>query len=247
MPLRTRSALSGAVAATVPMAAASACVMKNSGQGPRNQATMSGKSGSGKAELGDASGTKVALVRGGAHPYFQPWKTAGAEAKKEYQLGDVTFDETADWDQQKQNNLFSALAARGPVSAVTPQLGAVDRAPSLPFASTLCGACYDACPVRINLPEVLAHLRAEVVECTRRGRRLPTRGAVAMKAVGAVLDSPAALAAAQRAGRVATRLVGRDGRIRWLPGPFSGWSDARDTVSPQAESSRTWWRKNREQ
>ncbi|AUA07998.1 L-fuconate dehydratase [Streptomyces malaysiensis subsp. malaysiensis] len=50
---------------------------------------------------------------GGAHPYFQPWKSAGADAKKTYRLGGVTFDETAEWDQQKQNNLLSTLAARG--------------------------------------------------------------------------------------------------------------------------------------
>ncbi|MFC5668496.1 lactate utilization protein B, partial [Kitasatospora misakiensis] len=49
----------------------------------------------------------------------------------------------------------------GPIGAVlTPQLVGVENAASLPFASTLCGACYDACPVKINIPEVLAHLRA---------------------------------------------------------------------------------------
>lgn len=56
----------------------------------------------------------------------------------------------------------------GPIGAVlTPQLVGVEHAASLPFASTLCGACYDACPVKINIPEVLTHLRAEVVEAKR--------------------------------------------------------------------------------
>src|SRR5258705_6593311 len=56
---------------------------------------------------------KVALVPGGAHPYFQPWKTAGATAKSDFKLGDVTFNETADWDQTKQNDVIKSLAAQG--------------------------------------------------------------------------------------------------------------------------------------
>jgi ribose transport system substrate-binding protein len=56
---------------------------------------------------------KVALVPGGAHPYFQPWKDAGATAKSDLKLGDVTFNETADWDQTKQNDVIKSLAAQG--------------------------------------------------------------------------------------------------------------------------------------
>ncbi|MFI6259880.1 sugar ABC transporter substrate-binding protein [Micromonospora zamorensis] len=56
---------------------------------------------------------KVALVPGGSHPYFQPWKDAGAAAKSELSLGDVTFNETAGWDQTKQNDVLKSLAAQG--------------------------------------------------------------------------------------------------------------------------------------
>ncbi len=56
---------------------------------------------------------KVALVPGGAHPYFQPWKDAGAKAKGDFGLGDVTFNETAGWDQTKQNDVLTSLAAQG--------------------------------------------------------------------------------------------------------------------------------------
>lgn len=56
---------------------------------------------------------KIALVPGGAHPYFQPWKTAGAKAKTDFSLGDVTFNETAGWDQTKQNDVLTSLAAQG--------------------------------------------------------------------------------------------------------------------------------------
>jgi ribose transport system substrate-binding protein len=56
---------------------------------------------------------KVALVPGGSHPYFQPWKTAGAQAKTDFGLGDVTFNENSGWDQTKQNNVLTSLAAQG--------------------------------------------------------------------------------------------------------------------------------------
>ena len=136
----------------------------------------------------------------------------------------------------------------GPIGAVlTPQLVGVEHAASLPFASTLCGACYDACPVKINIPEVLAHLRAEVVEQKRRTHTVPSPEALVMKAAAATLATPRRLAAAQRAARLAGRLVARDGSIGRLPGPLHGWTDARDTPQPPAETFRAWWHKNREQ
>lgn len=49
----------------------------------------------------------------------------------------------------------------GPIGAIiTPQLLGPGQAKTLPFASTLCGACYDVCPVKINIPKILLHLRA---------------------------------------------------------------------------------------
>ncbi|GGT26282.1 iron-sulfur cluster-binding protein [Streptomyces tanashiensis] len=130
----------------------------------------------------------------------------------------------------------------GPIGAVlTPQLVGVENAATLPFASTLCGACYDACPVKINIPEVLTHLRAKTVE--GKGR---TAEALAMKAAATVLDSPRLLSAAQMAAAVGGRALARKGRIGRLPGPMRGWSDTRDTPAPPAESFRTWWRKNKE-
>ncbi|MFC5668455.1 lactate utilization protein LutB domain-containing protein, partial [Kitasatospora misakiensis] len=99
----------------------------------------------------------------------------------------------------------------------------------------------DACPVKINIPEVLAHLRAEVVEAKGRSAE-----ALAMKAAATVLDSPRLLGAAQKAASLGGRALARRGRIGRLPGPLHGWSDSRDTPAPPAESFRTWWRKNRE-
>ncbi|MFE9093385.1 LutB/LldF family L-lactate oxidation iron-sulfur protein [Streptomyces sp. NPDC007264] len=135
----------------------------------------------------------------------------------------------------------------GPIGAIlTPQLGGlatpVER--SLPYASTLCGACYEVCPVKINIPEVLVHLRAEVVDEARR-RPVPTPEQLVMRTARWTLARAPRLAAAQRAAALAGRLIGRRGRIRRLPGPLSGWSDARDLPVPASESFRAWWRRTR--
>lgn len=111
MHFPTRSVLSGVLTAALLAAGATACTYRNA-PAPAGQASAARHTGAG-AELVDGAGTRIALVPGGAHPYFQPWKTAGAAAQKTYKLGAVTFDETAEWDQQKQNNLLSTLAARG--------------------------------------------------------------------------------------------------------------------------------------
>ena len=134
----------------------------------------------------------------------------------------------------------------GPIGAVlTPQLVGVANAASLPFASTLCGACYDACPVKIDIPEVLVHLRAEAVEAERRSRLLPTPEALAMKAASAVLSSPGRLATVQKLAALGARLLFRDGLIGALPGPLARWSGTRDTPVPPRESMRAWWRRTR--
>ncbi|GHJ99820.1 iron-sulfur cluster-binding protein [Streptomyces sp. Y2F8-2] len=133
----------------------------------------------------------------------------------------------------------------GPIGAVlSPQLrgtaSAVDR--SLPYASTLCGACYEVCPVKIDIPEVLVHLRARVVD-EQRGRLLPKPERMAMAAARWVFSGPSRLAAAQRTASVAGRLVTRGGKVGRLPGPAAGWTDARDAPAPAAESFRAWWRR----
>ncbi|MCM1966282.1 LutB/LldF family L-lactate oxidation iron-sulfur protein [Streptomyces sp. G1] len=135
----------------------------------------------------------------------------------------------------------------GPIGAVlTPQLVGIEHADTLPFASTLCGACYDACPVRIDIPEVLVHLRAEAVTAKAAGRPVPTVEALVMGAAAAVLRSPGRLALAQRLGAKGGRILSRRGIVRRLPGPLGRWSDTRDTPAPPARSFRDWWRANRE-
>jgi L-lactate dehydrogenase complex protein LldF len=130
----------------------------------------------------------------------------------------------------------------GPIGAVlSPQLTGIEDNASLPYASTLCGACYDACPVKIDIPSLLVHLRARHVEAAGREHRVPSAEAIAMAAASWVMASPRRFAAAQRAGR-AGRLLGRRGTISRLPPPLAAWTAARDAPVPAAQTFRQWWR-----
>jgi L-lactate dehydrogenase complex protein LldF len=129
----------------------------------------------------------------------------------------------------------------GPIGAiVSPLLTGIEDNATLPFASSLCGACYDACPVKIDIPSILVHLRARHVEEAARASRLPSPEAVTMAAAAWAMSDPARFAAAQRGGRLA-RLLGRRGKIRRLPPPLAGWTLARDVPVPPAQTFRQWW------
>ncbi|SDM04130.1 lactate utilization protein B [Streptomyces wuyuanensis] len=143
----------------------------------------------------------------------------------------------------------------GPIGAILmPQLRGTDSEldASLPFASSLCGACYEVCPVAIDIPEVLVHLRERVVEggeVVRGGTKVTIRPAkghaaerAAMRAARWTLDHPGAL-------RTAQRLASRTRRLhpRRLPGPGRAWSDTRAVPEVPAEPFRDWWRRTREE
>jgi L-lactate dehydrogenase complex protein LldF len=131
----------------------------------------------------------------------------------------------------------------GPIGAVlSPQLTGVEDNPSLPYASSLCGACYDVCPVMIDIPTVLVHLRARHVVERRQQHRLPTPEAVTMAAVAWVMAEPKRYATAQRATRVGRVLArGPRARITSLPPPLSAWTASRDLPAPPRETFREWW------
>jgi L-lactate dehydrogenase complex protein LldF len=149
----------------------------------------------------------------------------------------------------------------GPIGAVlTPQLTGVGASASLPYASSLCGACFDACPVRIDIPALLVHLRARAVEERRATHRLPSAEAVSMAAAAWVMSSATRFAAATRAAAGSARPLRHraerarrrggsrrlaPGRLRSLPPPLSGWTETRDAPLPPEETFRQWWRRTR--
>jgi L-lactate dehydrogenase complex protein LldF len=127
----------------------------------------------------------------------------------------------------------------GPIGAViTPALEGLERAGELPFASSLCGACAEVCPVKIDLPRMLIEQRSRVVRSGLTGRvdRLFAR------AWSFAMGSPARLGFLAGLGRIVQRAVVRRGRIERLPYPFAGWTAHRTAPPLAATSFRTWWR-----
>ncbi len=119
----------------------------------------------------------------------------------------------------------------GPIGAIlTPQLRGVERAPSLPYASSLCGACADVCPVKIDIPEVLVHLRGEVA--SRKRALDPERAA--MSTVAFAFGSRRRFEVAQRLARLG------GGPLRRLGLP--AWSATRELPRVPDQTFREWWR-----
>jgi L-lactate dehydrogenase complex protein LldF len=123
----------------------------------------------------------------------------------------------------------------GPIGAIlTPQLVGVENAKSLPFASSLCGACYEVCPVKIDIPAVLLHLRAEVV---RKAGSTPERAV--MRSIARVFGSARRYKLAQRFARLWQRPA------RELPGPLATWTRTRELKQFPKETFREWWSRER--
>jgi L-lactate dehydrogenase complex protein LldF len=126
----------------------------------------------------------------------------------------------------------------GPIGAVlSPQLTGVEANASLPFASTLCGACYDVCPVAIDIPTMLVHMRARVVDAKREQHHLPTPEQAAMAAASWTMRDSHRWTRALRAARLGRLL----GQRRALPPPLSAWVGSRDLPHFPTQTFRDWW------
>jgi L-lactate dehydrogenase complex protein LldF len=134
----------------------------------------------------------------------------------------------------------------GPIGAIlTPMLTGIhghgDPNSSLPYASSLCGACYDVCPVKIDIPTILVELRAQVVDADRH-RTIPGGWDAAMKAASWVMSSEKRFAAAETPLKAGRLLAGKKGHLSHLPPPLSGWTNSRDIPAPPARTFREQWK-----
>ena len=135
----------------------------------------------------------------------------------------------------------------GPIGAIlNPLLHGVEAGPvekSLPYASSLCGRCFEVCPVRIDIPEVLVQLRGQVVTAHENGRG----EALALGAVGWMFGSGRRLHLAEKGLSLVHKVLGDRATIGPIPLPFwaSAWSQARDVPAPPEEPFRDWWARTR--
>lgn len=127
----------------------------------------------------------------------------------------------------------------GPIGAILQPLltGETGPAGSLPFASTLCGACADVCPVRIDIPRLLVHERGRAVQAQRMGLEAAT-----LRLIARIFRSRAAYERAQRLARLGQRPFVRAGWFRWFPpGPLRAWGRRRDLPAMPRQTFREWW------
>jgi len=131
----------------------------------------------------------------------------------------------------------------GPIGAIlSPQLTGIEDNASLPYASSLCGACYDVCPVKIDIPSILVHLRARHTEAYAAEHRVPSAEATAMAAAAWVMGNPTRWTLALRGGRLGRALGHKRGVISEVPLPVvKEWTDARDFARPPKQTFRDWW------
>jgi L-lactate dehydrogenase complex protein LldF len=143
----------------------------------------------------------------------------------------------------------------GPIGAVlTPLMRGLETYKDLPQASSLCNACFEACPVHIDLPRHLIRLRSELV-----ARQSPPRFERWLyRAWAAALARGWAYRLSARLQRRMLRALGKGGEGRsmsppyadqkWVergPGPLTGWTKHRDLPSPPSQSFRKWWRQEK--
>lgn len=128
----------------------------------------------------------------------------------------------------------------GPIGSIlTPQLlGMADKnANTLPGASSLCGACYEVCPVRINIPQVLVYLRGVANE-----HKGVTPEALVMHTMRHVMNEGWRFEGALKLARVGQGPLVQGGQFPMLPGLLGGWTQSRDLPAFPPQTFREWWR-----
>jgi L-lactate dehydrogenase complex protein LldF len=132
----------------------------------------------------------------------------------------------------------------GPIGAIlTPQLMQMNHAQSLPYASSLCGACYEVCPVKINIPEVLLALRSQVVDQERRSAaKFFDPMYLGLRAASVMFSRAWLFHTAQFFGRIGLKIfTGKDGWIHHLPSVGGKWTQTRDLRGLPKQTFHDWW------
>ena len=126
----------------------------------------------------------------------------------------------------------------GPIGAVlTPLLGGYDDFKELPYASTLCGACTEVCPVKIPLHELLHKHRQKIVE---QEGKAPISERLLMKAFGIGASTSSLFNMATKVASPIMSPFVKDDKITSGPGPLKAWTEERDFPAPNKESFRNW-------
>ena len=132
----------------------------------------------------------------------------------------------------------------GPIGAVvTPMLVGQAKAKDLPFASSLCGACREVCPIRINIPHMLLKLRRDLTQGPPGVRKPDRLEALLIGLWRRIVGSPRLFRLAGRLASLAQRPLVRGGKIRWLPPPLSAWTRTRDFPAVASKPFRARWKK----
>jgi L-lactate dehydrogenase complex protein LldF len=138
----------------------------------------------------------------------------------------------------------------GPIGAIlTPQLMQMHHAQSLPYASSLCGACYEVCPVKINIPEVLLELRAQVTDIERKTfSRFLDPMYLGLRIANLLFARAWTFHLAQWFGRIGLSLFTRkDGWIHSLPSMGGKWTQTRDLRGLPGQNFHEWWAARRKE
>ncbi|HTK27660.1 MAG TPA: LutB/LldF family L-lactate oxidation iron-sulfur protein [Pyrinomonadaceae bacterium] len=141
----------------------------------------------------------------------------------------------------------------GPIGAViTPQLIGLKKTKQLPYASSLCGACREVCPVKIDIPALLLHLRAEIVDGESDGiaaetqvkKKLGERAAFAMYSF--LWRRPRLYSFGARLSRAFQNTIVKNGKARsgfsGLVPPLGAWTQWRDAPAIAPKTFREIWK-----
>src|SRR5699024_1731752 len=128
----------------------------------------------------------------------------------------------------------------GPIGAVlTPLLDGYEDHKELPYASSLCGACTEACPVKIPLHEQLIRHR-EIIADEEKDTPIPEKAL--MKGFAKWASTPTAYKKSATMARTAMKPCSKELKIENVPGPMKGWTNTRNFPAPSKTSLRSWFK-----